>query len=79
MSHANFSLTQPHEICAKIKTYYLIFLTRIWSLVLYFPSAKMFSIITNLYIGYDHLLLFKFEIEIKANGTLKKNYIYQIY
>lgn len=24
-----------------------------------------------LYIGYDHLLLFKFEIEIKANGTLK--------
>lgn len=39
----------------------------------------MFSIITNLYIGYDHLLLFKFEIEIKANGTLKKNYIYQIY
>lgn len=73
MSHANFSLTQPHEICAKIKTYYLIFLTRIWSLVLYFPSAKMFSIITNLYlyIGYDHLLLFKFQIEIKADGTLK--------
>lgn len=44
-------------------------------MVLYFPSAKMFSIITNLYmylyIGYDHLLLFKFEIEIKADGTLK--------
>lgn len=41
-------------------------------MVLYFPSAKMFSIFTNLYlyIGYDHLLLFKFEIEIKANGTL---------
>lgn len=34
----------------------------------------MFSIITNLYlyIGYDHLLLFKFQIEIKADGTLKK-------
>lgn len=31
----------------------------------------MFSIITNLYLGYDHLLLFKFEIEIKADGTLK--------
>lgn len=33
----------------------------------------MFSSITNLYlyIGYDHLLSFKFEIEIKADGTLK--------
>lgn len=59
-------------MCQNKNLYYLIFLTRIWSLVLYFPSAKMFSIITNLYlyIGYDHLLLFKFEIEIKANGTL---------